>query len=101
MLIEYNNVQLEVFDQLVVGRLRLYSGAVPDQLNRVVELWQQNKLGQHFLVKPMTSQPIGEEVFDGNRLIGVFGLAVTNAFAPNEEIYKKYRTTVDKVIQSL
>lgn len=73
----YEGTPMQVFHQIRVGRFRLYNAAARDVVGVVKEAWKRGSLGKTFLVRPLTSQLIGEEVLDGNgRVIAVFGLTV-------------------------
>jgi len=102
MKIIFQGQTMQVFRQLRLGRLRLYNAAVEDSMGTVEEAWQRGMLGKTFVVRPITDQVIGEEVLDGNgRVIAVFGVAITNAFVPDQQPQKEYLEKLTAVLREL
>jgi len=102
MTITFKGQRMQVFQQLQLGRLRLYHAAVEHSLGTVEEAWKRGMLGKTFTVRPITDQVIGEEVLDGNgRVIAVFGAAITNAFIPNQRAQKEYLEKLTAVLREL
>lgn len=102
MKIIFQGQTMQVFRQLRLGRLRLYNAAVEDSLGMVEEAWQRGMLGKTFAVRPITDQVVGEEVLDGNgRVIAVFGVAITNAFVPDQQPQKEYLEKLTAVLREL
>ena len=110
--VEFANVQQEIagkvlpndpyIGQIRVGRFRLYNAAARDAVGLVTEAWKRGALGKTFLVRPLTTQIIGEEVIDGSgRVIAVFGLTVTNAFRPDPKVQEDYREKLRAVLDEL
>ena len=102
MTITFKGQTMRVFQQLRLGRLRLYNAAVEDSLETVEEAWQRGMLGKTFTVRPINDQVIGEEVVDGKgRVIAVFGAAITNAFVPDQQAQKIYLEKLTAVLHEL
>jgi hypothetical protein len=98
--INYKGTAMQVFDQIRVGRFRLYSAAIPDCLASVRDAWKKAEfLGKPFTVKPIHDQVIGEEVLDNGRVVAVFGVAITNAFIPDPELQKNYLGKLTQIVQ--
>jgi len=98
----YEGTPMQVFHQIRVGRFRLYNAAARDAVGLVTEAWKRGALGKTFLVRPLTTQIIGEEVIDGSgRVIAVFGLTVTNAFRPDPKVQEDYREKLRAVLNEL
>ena len=100
MLVEYKHTPMKAFYQMTVGRFRLYCAAVPDRAAQIEALFRTNPnlLGQQFIVKPIREQEIGEEIYDGGRLIAVFGVVLTNAFQPKPQLFQEYQQELSKLI---
>ena len=98
----YAGTPMEVFQQIRVGRLRLYNAAARELLALVQATWKKGALGKTFLVRPIPGQVLGEEVLDqAGRVVAVFGLAVTNAFLPDPKPQHDYRETLQNLINQL
>lgn len=97
--IDYEGTPMQVFHQIRVGRFRFYNAAARDAVGLVTETWRRGTLGKTFLVRPLATQIIGEEVVDGNgRVIAVFGLAITNAFRPDPKVQQDYQQKLRAVL---
>lgn len=91
-----------VFQQVRVGRFRLYHAATRDTVGVISEAWRRGTLGKMFLVRPMATQLLGEEVLDSSgRIIAVFGLAVTDAFRPNLQAQRDYQDKLRTLLDQL
>lgn len=102
MKIIFKGQTMQVFRQLRLGRLWLYNAAVEDSFEMVERAWERGILGTMFTVRPITDQVIGEEVLDGNgRVIAVFGVAMTNAFVPDQRPQKEYLEKLTAVLREL
>ena len=100
--VHYAGTPMEVFQQIRVGRLRLYNAAARDLLAVVQETWKRGALGKTFLVRPIPDQVLGEEVLDhAGRVVAVFGLAITNAFLPNPKPQQEYREKLQTLLHQL
>lgn len=100
--VNYEGMPMQVFHQIRVGRFRLYNAAARDAVGLVTEAWKRGSLGKTFLVRPLTTQLIGEEVLDGSgRVIAVFGIAVTNAFRPDPKVQQDYQQRLRAVLNQL
>lgn len=100
--INYDGTPMVVFQQIRVGRLRLFNAAARDMLGLVQETWKRGGLGKGFLVRPIAGQIVGEEVLDGaGRVVAVFGLAITNAFLPDPKPQQEYREKLQTLLNQL
>jgi hypothetical protein len=98
----YGETRMLVFQQIRVGRFRLYHAATRDTVGLISEAWRRGSLGRTFLVRPMAGQLLGEEVIDGNgRIIAVFGLAVTDAFRPDPKGQRSYQDKLRALLNQL
>jgi hypothetical protein len=97
--INYKGNTMQVFDQIRVGRFRLYSAAIPECLDSIRDSWKKDLLGKLFTINPIPDQVIGEEVLDNGRVVAVFGIAVTNAFVPDPELQKSYLSKLTQIVQ--
>ena len=93
---------MQVFHQIRVGRFRFYNAAAREAVGLVTVAWKRGTLGRTFVIRPLTTQLIGEEVLDGSgRVIAVFGIAVTNAFRPDPKVQQDYREKLQAVLNQL
>ena len=97
--INYKGNTMQVFDQIRVGRFRLYSAAIPERLDSIRDSWKKDLLGKLFTINPIPDQVIGEEVLDNGRVVAVFGVAITNAFIPDPELQKNYLGKLTQIVQ--
>lgn len=102
MRINFKGQPMLVFQQLRLGRLRLYHAAVEDSRRTVEESWKHGTLGKMFIIRPIIDQVIGEEVVDAEgRVIAVFGAAITNAFVPDQKVQRDYVEKLTAVLREL
>ena len=100
--VDYEGTPMQVFHQIRVGRFRFYNAAARDAVGLVTEAWKRGTLGKTFVIRPLTTQLIGEEVLDGSgRVSAVFGIAVTNAFRPDPKVQQDYREKLQAVLNQL
>lgn len=100
--INHEGTSMQVFHQIRVGRFRLYNAAARDVFELVTAMWKRGTLGNTFLIRPLATQLIGEEVLDGDgRVIAVFGFAVTNAFRPDRKVQQDYQQKLRAVLDQL
>lgn len=100
--INHEGTPMVVFQQIRVGRFRLYNAAARDVAELVTETWKRGTLGKTFLIRPLRTQLIGEEVLDANgRVIAVFGIAITNAYRPDPKVQQEYQQKLKAVLDQL
>lgn len=100
--VDYEGTPMQVFHQIRVGRFRFYNAAAREAVGLVTEAWKRGTLGKTFVIRPLTTQLIGEEVLDGSgRVIAVFGIAVTNAFRPDPKVQQDYREKLQALLNQL
>lgn len=93
---------MQVFDQIRTGRFRLYSAAMPEFLDSILDAWKKNLLGQIYVIKPIVDQVIGEEVINGQgQIVAVFGFSSTNAFTPDVDVQQKYLGKLSQIVQQV